>query len=109
MDDRVRVSRRRRERGDVRYVARRNDDGINRLPHGDRDLDFIRRHYSKYATANPICATNIIRYMCAHETWLASTASSSGRRSIRQQTYTPYTVMTTTRICRTREMPVRMP
>src|SRR4029453_6549790 len=36
-----------------------------------------------YATANPICATNIIRYMCAHETWFASTARSSGRRSIR--------------------------
>ncbi len=39
--------------------------------------------YSTYASAKPTWATNIIRYMCAHETWFASTASSSGRRSIR--------------------------
>jgi hypothetical protein len=24
--------------------------------------------YNKYASANPICATNIMRYMCAHDT-----------------------------------------
>ena len=36
--------------------------------------------HSTYARANPICATNIIRYMCAHETWFSSTARSSGRR-----------------------------
>src|SRR5262249_21674159 len=41
------------------------------------------RLYSRYARAKPICATNIMRYMCAHETWFASTASSSGRRNIR--------------------------
>jgi hypothetical protein len=39
--------------------------------------------YSRYASANPIWATNIILYMCAHDTWFSSTASSSGRLSIR--------------------------
>ena len=39
--------------------------------------------YSRYASAKPICATNIMRYMCAQETWFSSTARSSGRRSIR--------------------------
>ena len=28
----------------------------------------FRRTYSRYASAKPICATNIMRYMCAHET-----------------------------------------
>src|SRR6478672_7658018 len=37
----------------------------------------------RYAMAKPIWATNIIRYMWAQDTWFASTASSSGRRSIR--------------------------
>ena len=39
--------------------------------------------YSRYASAKPICATNIMRYMCAHDTWFSSTANSSGRRSMR--------------------------
>ena len=39
--------------------------------------------HKRYASANPICATNIIRYMCAQDTWFSSTASSSGRRSMR--------------------------
>ena len=41
------------------------------------------RSYKRYASANPICATNIMRYMCAHDTWFASTARSSGRLSMR--------------------------
>src|SRR5207247_5770817 len=45
--------------------------------------------YNRYANANPIWATNIMRYMCAHETWFSSTARSSGRRSIRYKTYNP--------------------
>ena len=39
--------------------------------------------YSRYASAKPIWATNIILYMCAHDTWFSSTASSSGRLSIK--------------------------
>ena len=46
-------------------------------------LRIMGRYYNKYASANPICATNIMRYMCAHDTWFSSTARSSGRRSIR--------------------------
>ena len=42
---------------------------------------------SRYANANPSCARNIIRYMCAHDVWFSSVARSSGRRSMRTQTY----------------------
>ena len=50
---------------------------------------FVGRTYNRYASAKPICATNIMRYMWAHDTWFSSTARSSGRRSMRYSTYSP--------------------
>ena len=82
------VAGRRDERGGDHHRQRPRQAGRAKV---DRPGVGARRYrsgsvmasYSRYASANPICATNIIRYMCAHDTWFSSTARSSGRRSIR--------------------------
>src|ERR1041385_7347736 len=40
--------------------------------------------HNRYATAKPICAPIIIRYMCRHDWWFSVAVSSSGLRTISQ-------------------------
>ena len=43
-------------------------------------LSAERRRYTKYAAANPTCASIIIRYMWVHDGWFSLVASASGSR-----------------------------
>ncbi len=44
---------------------------------------FSSHSLMRYASANPICATNIITYMWVQEGWFSVRARSSGRRTMR--------------------------